>query len=263
MPSFSYTSGSTGEVYDLNDPDGVLSGAAESVRGGEWSVRFGRRWVTSAARSVRPVKLRVHVPDPDRIDSLLAALDADVASMAPGTLAVGEWRQSACVTEKDVASVDVGGASASFSLTVALLDGEWVRPTSHRFQPASQHVSGTGLDLPCDLPCDLTALPPPPTVDVPGLVPCAVSIVIYGPATSPYITIGGNRYAVDAAVAAGGHLVLDGRSYRATLVSPTGGSTDVTPRRGAAPARVAGSTPSSASPPALRRCRGTAASAST
>uniref|UniRef100_UPI001C4FBB1D hypothetical protein n=1 Tax=Collinsella vaginalis TaxID=1870987 RepID=UPI001C4FBB1D len=61
-----------------------------------------------------------------------------------------------------------------------------------------------------------------------GFAPSAVSIRVFGPATAPYVIIGGNRYAVDADVPDGGFLLVDGTTYTATVTDVDGNATDVT-----------------------------------
>ncbi|WP_139652777.1 hypothetical protein [Raoultibacter phocaeensis] len=47
-------------------------------------------------------------------------------------------------------------------------------------------------------------------VENPGFEPAPIRLTVYGPAKSPVVIIGGNRYEVNAEVKEGGRLVIDG-----------------------------------------------------
>lgn len=210
--------------------DGTLAwaGTAAPLRGRKWDYELTRHGLQSRSRAAREVKVPVTFTSPAAADELRHAADRDVASGSPGELVVdGEWRQRCYVVafEPDV----ITRTWLSGELTVALLAGVWVRDRVLSVSPRSEETGYPWLDLPCDLPADLQGAPPPAVAEGAAASESDVRLVFWGPCTDPYVTVAGNRYAVDATVPEGGRLVVDGHSWpkSITLVGPDGSTQDL------------------------------------
>lgn len=224
MPSsrFAYRT-SSGATIDLDCPQ-ARTQAALKVRTGSWSYELAASGVSHARRVAAAYDLDVSA-DAAWADASFAAMDADVAAGAPGTLVAAGWSQRALVLSHSAQSLAFGRLRAT--LSVALLDGWWQRGTTSEYVPQAR--TGAGLDLPADLPLDIGEPSPTQWVTVGGPLPALLVVRVYGPAHSPSVTVGGNSYAVACDVPSGGHLTIDPRAMRATLVTVTGDASDVTP----------------------------------
>ena len=94
------------------------------------------------------------------------------------------------------------------SMTVLLLDGAWSMPHTAGFEPSTL-ASDYGKAYEYGYPYDYGPPAPARSVEVPGTVPGPFRLVIWGRAVQPSITIGGNVYAFDISVPAGGYLLVD------------------------------------------------------
>lgn len=214
---------SRGEVFPL-DTAGIRRYGEDELRGHEWSRELHARSASGIAAEAREVDVAV-AGSREAIDALRRAMDADTAAGSPGTLEVAGWSQRALLVES---APDTLRGSYAATLTVALLDGYWKRPRSADFM-ASGREGGAWLDLPCDLPCDL-GLSSALTELETGLAQDAdVKLLVFGPAVNPSVTIGGNRYALDAIVPEGAHIEVDGTTWPRTiqLVGIDGQRTDM------------------------------------
>lgn len=197
--------GSTGEPVDM-DCRRIASNMHLGIRGRSWSYLLGRRGISNQCRAARECAINVHFSDGAAADSARAAFDRDVSRGAPGTLSSGGWSQRAYV----VAAEPTGHYRdwVDMTLTVLLLDGAWSTPHVASFEPASL-ASDYGKAYDYGYPYDYGPPAPARSVEVPGTVPGPFRLVIWGRAVQPSITIGGNVYAFDISVPAGGYLLVD------------------------------------------------------
>lgn len=229
MPSASvfYESGTGRERVRL-DGDGRLVGAGAPIRGRAWSCKLTARGVSSQTRAVVPATLDVRYLASEAADRFAELADRDMAAGTPGTIECGGWRRPCLVTAEEVRNVfRMGHASA---VDVVLLGGVWRRSRRVQFRPSAGAGDGAALDLPHDLPYDLAPLPAAPSaVEMRGVLGGHVGLVVYGPATDPYVRIGANVYKVSCSVPAGGHLTVDPVSEpkRVYVTDPAGNVSDV------------------------------------
>lgn len=109
-------------------------------------------------------------------------------------------------------------------LTVVSDEPVWVRSRSFTLTPA-QERDGSGLDYPFDYEFDYDASAGTSVVlENPFRVPAKCDIVIPGPCSSPYVTIGQNRYQVDVAVPAGSLLIIRGYGGRGIFLRAPDGT---------------------------------------
>ena len=104
----------------------------------------------------------------------------------------------------------------------------WARDESHSFMPTpeDQGTASAGLDYPHDYAHDwgrTTEMERVITVGTAG--ESEFRLIVYGPATDPYVIIAGNRYEVDVSVPSGSRLELDTRDR---TIRRIGSSGDVT-----------------------------------
>lgn len=209
------------------DGPGAWAGTAAALRGRMWDYRLTRRGLSSRSRSAREVKVDVTFTSPAAADELRHAADGDVTAGTPGELVVdGEWRQRCYVVGFEPSEISRSWLSGQ--LTVALLAGVWCRERTVSVRRADDPGDHDFLDLPFDAPFDLRPLSPPAYAEGTTASESDVRLVVYGPATNPYVTVAGNRYEVDASVPDGSRLVVDGHSWpkSITLVGPDGSVRD-------------------------------------
>lgn len=197
--------GSMGEAVELDGPLTYV-GTGLGVRGREWTYSLGRRGISGQYRAAREATLTVDYTDLAECDRARGIFDRDVAGGTPGTLASGGWSQRAYVVAQEPSDRYHGWVRAS--ATVLLLDGAWSMPHSTGFEPASL-ASDYGKAYTYGYPYDYGPPAPARSVEVPGTVPGPFRLVIWGRAVQPSIIIGGNVYAFDISVPAGGYLLVD------------------------------------------------------
>lgn len=227
MPNLVYVSGTGRQAVEL-DALPVHVGSANGLRGREWDYSLRYRSISGVNRPAREVQLDAWVLKRSEADRMRRVFDRDVANGTPGTfVAYGSWEQRGYVTAMDAAGIHADALRQR--LTVVLLDGVWRRENIAHFDP---NGGGGGsvyayLDHPFDYAYDYSENAQPDEIDASDFVPSAVKIVVFGPATDPQVTIGGNLYEVDVAVPAGGYLLIDGLAKTVALVTANGTVTNV------------------------------------
>lgn len=199
--------GAGGAVVHL---DGTLRyvGTGLGVRGRAWSYDLTRRDITKVSRDAREATLTVDYLTPEAAEEARRVMDSDVAAGTPGTLVSGEWSQRAYVVAQE--PTDRFHAWMRADMTVLLLDGVWRRLVTRSFGRGEARAD-YGKAYTYGYPYDYG----PPrggrtmVVDAPGA--CPFRLVVYGPAQSPRITIGGNVYEYDIGIPLGGYLLVDSR----------------------------------------------------
>lgn len=218
MPGRLFYVSARGERLSL-DGEGAFTGTAAEMRGRSWSYELGHRGITGQSRPARTVDVDVAFTDPGKADELRRIADRDVHDGTPGAVEVGgRWTQRAYVLGFEPDLVYRGFVKGS--LTVALLDGAWRRPHVIELRPGGAASDGKGH--PYAYPYSYGLAEGVGRIMSVGSMPGPVSITVYGPATDPSVTIGGNRFAVECSVPAGGHLDIDGVALTVTLVNAYG-----------------------------------------
>lgn len=223
MRALRYESGTGSETLELDGPLTYV-GTATGLRGRAWSYELGYRGISGVSRPAREASVDARFTDLAEYDRARRVLDRDVAMRTPGELVyAGEWRTRAYVVKSELKTAYRGYRACA--LTVVLLDGVWRKPVTMSFNPS---LTGEGefLDLPYDLPYDLVPVAAATETEGPEWMPSPCVITVYGQATNPEITIGGNLYAVDCTVPQGGYLVIDGMNLTVTEVAADGTRTN-------------------------------------
>lgn len=201
------------------DGSGAFVGTSPAMRGRCWSYELGHRGVFNQSRPARTVSIDVSFISLDMADALRRAADRDVHDGTPGSFEIdGRWSQRAYVLEFEPDVIYRGLVTGS--LSIALLDGAWRRPHVIELRPGGAASDGKGH--PYAYPYSYGLAEGVGRIVSVGSMPGPVSITVYGPATDPSVTIGGNRFAVKCSVPSGGHLVIDGISLTVELVNAYG-----------------------------------------
>lgn len=235
MHRLSYVA-SGGEEVELDAP-GAWSGTALGLRGRAWSYELSWRGASGISRDAREAEWDVSFTDPAAADRLRRLADRDLSLGRPGRLVFdGEWSQRAYIAKSEPTEA-YSSRGLRATLTALLLDGAWRREVDTDFFSARDEAgAGDWLDYPRDYPYDYGGSGVNRTVTVEGLVPAALRLEIYGPATNPRVTVTqgtwANVYAVDAEVPGGSRLVVDGSAFPKTikLVGTYGEETDLFPK---------------------------------
>lgn len=212
-----YVSGYDGSTVQL-DAGSLHVGTAEDLRGREWGYTLGHRGIGGVVRSSREASVELYSTDPAELDRARRIFDRDVQSGKVGELVyAGEWSTRALVVAQSPSTIYMGYTAAK--LTVVLMDGTWRRMHEMYVPMPSTVAGGGGLDYPHDYPYDYARPEPPKSVKASEWGESAVGLRIYGPATNPAVTIGGNTYQVMREVADTERIEVDGLQRTVELVT--------------------------------------------
>ena len=211
------------QTVKMDGPRGFV-GTAENVRSRAWSYDLVKRSIAGPIRAAREIEVEF-TTDFETMDALREAADADMIACTPGTfVAQNEWKQRGYVVASMPKAIRYGWLKTS--LTVALLDGAWWRIRGVELKPGQGSAGEDGLDYAFDYEHDYNKPTTGGQVDTGNLVACKPRLVFYGPITNPYIIIAGNKYQVDATVAAGARIEVDGRDKTVKLIAEDGTTVD-------------------------------------
>lgn len=212
-----YVSGYDGSTVQLGD--GLMHvGEAVDVRSRQWSYTLGRNCIAGAMRAAREVAADLTCIGLEQLDRARHIFDRDVQTGAGGELVyAGEWRTRALVVAQSPSEVCRDLVTAA--LTIVLMDGVWRRKHEMHVPMPSTVAGGGGLDYPHDYPYDYARPEPPKNVRASEWGESAVGLRIYGPATNPAVTIGGNTYQIMREVADTERIEVDGLHRTVELVT--------------------------------------------
>ncbi len=220
-----------GGRYDLSGTAGMGLTRGEL---GSWSFEANKHQRLSLLKpdSVLQATLSATLPARYRLDRLLDACDFDADNGTPGRLMFNGWSLE-CFLKAGKESF-YSRSGIAYDVELLAPNPTWFKEYKWEFKPKQSTMQLTELDFKYDAPHDLgtpLALMVHDDIEIPAQKPCNMRIVIYGPASSPAITIGDNTYQVDVDVAAGGYLVIDGtpNSKGVTLVGAGGEQVDAFP----------------------------------
>ena len=209
-------------VSDLGTVPLAASGMRTDTTGLHgWRIpyKLGYRGISGARDTAREIKVDVAYTSAEACDAARSVFRADVLRGVPGKIECGDWWASAYVVADEI---DDQRMPVTAKLTVVLVDGTWRR--EHRLHvpmPSPSHGGG-GLDYPFDYAYDFSMPSSPWYADASELFESAVSIRIYGPASSPAVVIGGNSYQVMRDVANGEVVETDGLRKAVELITADG-----------------------------------------
>ena len=216
MRSLSYICASTGETIPLEGPD-IWAQTADGLRGREWSYTIGYRSLTGVSRTAREAELDLtYVRCPEKVDWTRRLFDADVAAGTPGVFDADGWTTRAYVVKAEPASITPNIIRQKLSLV--LLDGIWRKPGDVQHFWSDTLQPGLDLDYPHDYPHDYMPATRNAVASNPMPTAMPFKMVIYGPASNPQLTFGGNRYALDMEIPSGSFVTVTSIAGRRTIV---------------------------------------------
>lgn len=201
------------------------------IRSTQWNYTLGTRGITGSSRPATETTITITTLNPNDLDQLQALADMDVESLSPGTLTINnEWTQKAFIVGTNVQSPAPSPALAIVTFRIVLCDGLWRhRLSTQRFTPMTAD-SGSMLDMPYDLPADLACPKTIQRISNPTASPCGFVCRIFGQATNPQFTVGGNLYRFDdVTVPSDGYMTVIGTSLEKSI-KVTDGNGDVADR---------------------------------
>lgn len=221
--------------------DNGLHYLEHELRDWEWSYSTGKgsgRVTSFSRRPSKPLKVKfpVGIAAADaseglRLRNRLVALgEPDVASGTPGTLSMGGWSLRCWIVSGEPTRYWQDDRYAEFSLRLLVEDPSWTRGHARTFVPETASAAG-GVDFPLEFPFDLRRERASTRLSVPGEFPAEFLWRVYGPATSPYMRVGGNLYRVNADVPDGARLEVDSRARTVMLILRDGTASSVYSKR--------------------------------
>lgn len=227
MHSITYTSGTTGEVINLNQAQ-LRAPQIHSMRARAWSYTLSGRKATGRARSASEVELDITSLDYDELTRFVDLADNDFANDKDGILTInGEWFQHVAIG-RDQLNGTANPILQQIKMTVILLDGVWRRETVRTVKPCARTQSDQkSLDFPVSFPFDYmrdNAIPP--LINHTN-VPIPVGFRVYGQAYRPSVRLGSNTYQINTLVPDGAVLTVDPIRYTVTIKDRSGIVTSV------------------------------------
>ena len=201
-PRTTYTT-SSGEVFDVGGGSRVLAGTDENSW--EWSVS-GSSSPTLEPRDLSATLAYADERDKAECERLLAIAFSDLQALRPGILTVGDWSLECYILKGDPIAVEDGWAGWKVTLHAPL--PLWSRKRALAVRPR-EAGRAPGHDLPLDFPFDYGEEIDESNVVDGGPAGCLALIRFYGPFSSPWASIAGNRYGVEAEVPSGAILTID------------------------------------------------------
>lgn len=209
---------------------GPIPGAqtADGLRGREWSYTIGYRSLTGVSRTAREAELDLtYVRCPEKVDSTRRLFDADVAAGTPGMFDADGWTTRAYVVKAEPQTITP--VIIQQKLTVVMLDGIWRKAGEVQRFWSDSLQPGLDLDYPHDYEHDYKPTTRNATAHNPQPTAMPFQMTIFGPATAPAITIGGNRYKLTTDIPSGAFATIVGIAGRksVTLTAENGDVTDI------------------------------------
>lgn len=200
----------------------------------EWSTGVAGRVTGFSRRGSKPRELRLPVgiaaetgTEGIELRNLVESVgDRDVAAREPGRLYVGDWYMRCWIVGCSPTDYWMDDRFAELELTLLAEQRGWVREDPHAFAPETGDEGASGTDFPLDFPFEFARGRTSKTVYNAGTSPQDLLIRVYGPATDPSVSIGGNDYRVNVDVPDGHRLEIDTMARTVRLVAPDGSWTD-------------------------------------
>lgn len=228
MKSLKYLPG-VGDVQSVDLSDGrVTVGQGLTLRENAWNYTLGSFNLTGVTRFACEATLTVSATKGSFFDKMSSIFDGEMDTQTPGTLVVDDsWSQHCYVPKTTTsAATSMPDQPSTQQWTVILLDGVWRRSLGVRsYSPTDSGATTTsqGLDLPTDLAFDLGATSSTQrTISNNTERASAFIMTIYGPVSSPQITIGDNVYELSGSIPSGGYARISSIDRTIMLVDADG-----------------------------------------
>lgn len=175
-----------------------------------------RNSVVRFSKKVRSVEMPILISaDTEKegarlLDVMDQAFIHDIMANTPGKIVVDGYYARAFIQSVAMSCADsVGLYEIELSTSVLIPNPVWILEDTHEYS-LERGSSIRGLNYSHNYPYNYCSGSITGLLKNPLSWPCAVKIIVYGPASNPAIYIGDNLYEVDVEVPAGGYLVIDG-----------------------------------------------------
>lgn len=230
--NITYTA-SSGNVYDLMADKAIRTKTANYHKW-SWGVvktsqQFGDN-VTGFTRagSVYTTKLMfrgTYAANKTQIENLHEDFELDIYNRTPGTIQWGDYYVRCFITASSTYPDDNNRTVNDIEIYCPY--PFWQKDVSRSFQIGSGG-GGTGLDYPFDYDYDYAQDASGDEVWAPGTnLPSEYTMIIYGAATDPVVTINGSQFGAYATLLAGDYLTIDSRNHTVTKTANDGTVTNL------------------------------------
>lgn len=154
---------------------------------------------------------------------LMDYTEADIEAKLPGKVYIGEWYTNGFITSSAKSQYLINKRYCKIELKLTSDDPSWYREQTYPFLAGSESESATGgIDYAYDYPYDYAVMLNGRRIVCDSVGSNAFKLLIYGPATDPYINIGEHRYAINGQLNAGETLLIDSITKTITLTKANG-----------------------------------------
>ena len=214
--------------------DGLANGVflnSNDLRDYSWDYDVINNRISRFYRSVRKRKLPLVFCGKTEAQSIAARnrltdlAEADVLSLLPGKIWIGDYYTSGYITESAKSEYLIDRRYTKNDLVFASAEPAWHRDVTHVFSLNDNEgsVVGYGIDYPFDYPFDYAGTSNKTRQIVCDTVTSSkIKIRIYGEATNPTINIAGHAYTINGMIKQGETLLIDGVNKTITLSTATG-----------------------------------------
>lgn len=150
--------------------------------------------------------------------------EGDIAALLPGKVYLGDWYTNGYITSSAKSNYLITNRYCNIDLTLTSDDPAWYREQKHVFIAGSSDTvgSGDGTDYAYDYTYDYALAMSGRRIVCDSAGSNAFRLLIYGPATDPYVVIGGHTYAIAGHIGIGETLLIDSLTKTVTLTKATG-----------------------------------------
>lgn len=150
--------------------------------------------------------------------------ETDIEAMNPGKIYVGDYYTHGYITASAKSKYLINKRYSKINLTFTSDDPAWYREKTYYMFPGKNGAvwQNGGSDYPYDYSYDYAISNIGKAIACDSTVSNSFRMCIYGEATDPTVTIGGNVYAIKGTISAGERLLIDGISKKITLTTATG-----------------------------------------
>lgn len=198
----------------------------------KWTVKSVSNRISSLTRTVRdiPIDLLFAKCDPETRNRFIEIVEHDARTDRCGKLEFNGWTLDGVFSASSPSDYGIGRKVMRRSMVFTAQSKMWYRGTQIDFMP-SEAVAAAGKSYPHGYAYDYAPTIVTSSIEVPGTLPAAWKMVVFGPATNPAVTIAGRTRRVNVEVESGGYLVVDAVRKTVLLVGPQGDFTNVFSRQ--------------------------------
>lgn len=201
------------EVFEFGK-DGIFVDT-NTLHDYEWSVTKKNERISALTRKISKRKLPVKIVCATEAAGIAArnrlfeVVERDVLAMKHGQIIFGDYYFKCFVTASKKNSYQVSKQIMEATLTLTTDYPYWVKESTVSFSTEAVASTAGNLDHPYDYPYDYYSNLQAQPVTNTGFSASNFRLIIYGPCTSPSITIAGNTYKVNCTVNDGEYLTID------------------------------------------------------